>query len=60
LYCLFYWLIFMVVQKSDGSVWTLFYFYIPCAVYTMVLTPLFYLILKPLGRRLNKSNDFED
>lgn len=60
LYCLFYWLIFMVIQKSDGSVWTLFYFYIPCAVYSMVTAPLFYLILKPLGRKLNKNNDFID
>lgn len=60
LYCLFYWLIFMVIQKSDGSVWTLFYFYIPCAVYTMALTPLLYLILKPLSRKLNKINDFDE
>ncbi|MCR5208531.1 MAG: rod shape-determining protein MreD [Eubacterium sp.] len=39
LYCLLYWLFFILTSGSDGAGTALLRFYIPCAVYTVVLTP---------------------
>ncbi len=39
-YCLLYWLLFVLVSQPDGAGYALGRFYIPCAVYTIVLAPL--------------------
>ena len=54
LYCLLYWLLFVLLKGSTGAGYVLARFYLPSAVYTGVVTPLLYLLLKPLGNKLNK------
>lgn len=59
LYCVVYWLCFIVIRGVDGGEMTLFTFYIPCAVYTMALSPLLWLILRPIKRKLNhRTNQY--
>ena len=41
LYVLLYWLFFVLISSPTGSGRALLFFYIPSAVYTIVLTPLF-------------------
>lgn len=55
LYCFTYWIVFMVFSSSEGSKATLFYFYVPCAIYTAVLTPVFNFVIRKLKRKLNKD-----
>lgn len=55
LYCLCYWLIFMVVKKSEGSVDSIWYFYLPSMLYTSVMSFLACLVIKPIKSRLNKE-----
>lgn len=60
LYCIIYWLCFIIIKGVDGGEMTLFSFYFPCAVYTGVLSPVIWLILTPIKRKLNheKKQDF--
>lgn len=60
LYCFLYWLFFIVIKGVDGGETTLFSFYIPCAIYTLILTPVIWLIMKPVKAKLNfvKSQEF--
>lgn len=53
LYCLIYWLCFIVIKGSGNETAVLFRFYVPCAVYTAVLSPILWLILNPMKRKLN-------
>lgn len=50
-YCLLYWLLFIIIKGVDGGEMTLFSFYIPCMLYTFVLTPVLWLILKPVKKK---------
>lgn len=60
LYCFLYWLFFIVIKGVDGGETTLFSFYIPCAIYTLILTPVIWFIMKPVKAKLNfvKSQEF--
>ncbi len=55
LYGFLYWLFFIVIKGVKGGEMTLLTFYLPCVIYTLVLTPLIYLILKPIKRKLNQE-----
>lgn len=55
LYGFIYWLFFIIIKGVKGGEMTLVTFYIPCVIYTLVLTPLIYLILRPIKRKLNKA-----
>ncbi len=57
LYCIIYWLCFIIIKGVDFGEMTLFSFYLPCAVYTAVITPVLWLILTPVKRRLNNENN---
>lgn len=57
LYCLLYWLFFIIIRGVPGAQSTIFTFYIPCAVYTVALTPVIWLVLKPLKSKLNHEKD---
>ncbi|MGN0521283.1 MAG: rod shape-determining protein MreD [Eubacterium sp.] len=54
LYCLLYWLFFIIIRGVEGAEMTLFSFYIPCAVYTIVISLILWLILKPVKAKLNR------
>lgn len=55
IYVIFYWLFFIIIKGIDGGYDTLFYFYIPSAVYTAVVSLLIWAVLKPIKKHLNKS-----
>jgi hypothetical protein len=59
LYCVIYWLLFMVIVHSEGSVKTIASFYIPSALYTSVMTLALCALIMPLKRKLNKEVEFE-
>lgn len=59
LYCLLYWLFFIVIRGVDGGEYTLYSFYLPCAVYTFVISPLIWLIMRPVKRKLNFEKSVE-
>lgn len=50
LYCLLYWLLFIVIRGVDSAEMTILSFYIPSAVYTAAVTPLLYFILRRLKK----------
>lgn len=50
-YCLLYWLFFIIIKGVDGGEMTLFTFYIPCMLYTFVITPILWLTLKPVKKK---------
>ena len=52
--CLLYWLFFVLIGGGSGSALAFFAFYLPSAVYTVAVSPLLYLALKPLKNKLNK------
>ncbi len=54
-YCILYWLLFIIIKGVDGGEMTIFTFYIPCAIYTGILTPVLWLILKPIKAKLNRE-----
>ncbi len=54
LYCLLYWLFFIIIRDVQGAELSLFTFYLPCAVYTLAVTPVIYFSLKPVKKALNK------
>lgn len=54
IYCILYWLFFIIIKDVRGAELSLFTFYLPSALYTIVLTPFIYLILRPIKNKLNK------
>ncbi|MCM1285108.1 MAG: hypothetical protein NC213_04810 [Acetobacter sp.] len=56
LYSIAYWLSFIVIKGVDGGYDTLFSFYIPCIIYTIVISVFAWLALKPIKKKLNKTN----
>lgn len=54
MYSLLYWLFFIIIKGVNGAELTLFSFYIPCAVYTAVITPIVWLCAKPIKKKLTK------
>lgn len=55
LYAFICWLFFIIIKGISGGEMTLVTFYLPCVIYTLVLTPIIYLILKPIKRKLNQA-----
>lgn len=55
-YCIAYWLIFVLIGGSDGAGMSLLYFYIPCAIYTSIVTLFLCSIYIPVKRRLNHES----
>lgn len=56
LYVLLYWLIFIVIKGIDGGYDTLLYFYLPSAVYTVVVSLPIWAVLKLIKKRLCQSD----
>lgn len=55
IYVLSYWLIFVAFKGSTGSIQSFGYFYIPCFIYTSVVSLAIAGILAPIKRKLNKE-----
>lgn len=54
LYCLLYWLFFIIIKGVSGGTNLILSFYLPCALYTSILTPVFWLFLKPIKNKIEK------
>ena len=54
LHIFIYWLLFVVIKGTQNAQTSIFYFYIPCGIYTCALTPLIYFALRPLKRKFRK------
>ena len=50
-----YWLLFVVAGGGDGAFATIWYFYLPCFVYTAVMTMALNLALIMVKKKLNKE-----
>lgn len=59
LYCVVYWLLFMVIVHSEGSVQTIASFYIPSALYTSVMAFIIGAPIIALKKKLNREVEFE-
>lgn len=55
LYSIVYWLMFVVADGGDGALQSLGFFYIPCMLYTSVVTLGIVAILRPIKKSLNKQ-----
>lgn len=55
IYCLIYWLFFIIIRGVEGAELTLFSFYIPCMLYTIVITPVMWLLLKPVRKKFENN-----
>ncbi len=53
LYCLVYWLFFIVIKGIENGQMTILTFYLPSAIYTILITPIAYVILKRIKKKLN-------
>ncbi len=56
IYNLLYWLFFIIIKGVNGAELTLFSFYIPCAVYTSIITPIIWFSVTPIKRKLTKES----
>lgn len=56
MYSLLYWLFFIIIKNVSGAELTLFSFYIPCAVYTTVITPIVWMCASPIKKKLTKES----
>lgn len=59
-YCLCYWLLFMVINPSEGSAESIWYFYVPSMIYTSVMSFIACLVLKPIKRKVGFSKKIEE
>ena len=57
LYCLAYWLCFIMIKGVEGGDQTIFSFYLPCAIYTAFITPIVFIIYKPIKKRLKNQKN---
>lgn len=53
IYCTLYWLLFIIIKGVDGAQDTILSFYLPCGIYTTLASPIVWLILNPIKKRLN-------
>lgn len=55
MYCLLYWLFFIIIKGVDGGSGTLWSFYLPSAIYTVAISPIVWILLKPLKKKFNSN-----
>lgn len=60
IYCVVYWLFFIIIKGVKGGEDTILSFYLPCGIYTAVFSPVLWLLLNPLKKKLNliKKQDY--
>lgn len=60
IYCFLYWLCFIIIKGVEGGEITILSFYIPCFIYTTVITPIIWLVMNKIKIKLNhtKKQDF--
>ncbi len=53
-YSVIYWLFFVIIKDIRGAELSLFYFYLPSAIYTAIITPIVRICIRPIKKKLNK------
>ncbi len=59
LYVLIYWLMFIVSKGGDGAFWSFGSFYLPCFIYTGVMTLILTGLLDKIVRKLNREPELD-
>ena len=54
-YCLGYWLYHYVVMAQSGAVLSLFRYFIPCVIYTALLSPVIFMIVRAIEMKFKKE-----
>ncbi len=54
IYVLLYWILYVLIPSKEGAGTVLAHFYIPSIIYTLAVTPVIYLALTALQKRLNR------
>ena len=57
IYCTVYWLFFIIIKGVEGAEDTILSFYFPCGIYTTLISPIMWLILNPVKKKLNLINN---
>lgn len=55
LFCLLYWLFFILTGGGEGRLSALGFFYIPSFIYTSLMSFVLYMLIRPLKAKLNKT-----
>lgn len=50
IYCVLYWLFFIIIKNVPGAELSIVSFYIPCAFYTAIATPIIYACINPIRK----------
>lgn len=58
IYGVLYWLFFIIIKGVDGGEMTIFTFYIPSMLYTVLITPIVWLILRPLKKKYKNMEKY--
>lgn len=58
LYTVLYVLFFVTAQGMDSAGWLFLRFYLPSAVYTVIFTPIYYIIVRSLMRLTRTAQEF--
>lgn len=59
LYCIIYWLFFVVIGGSKGSAASMWYFYLPCFIYTSVIAMALCWLIREVKAYLNHDTEVE-
>lgn len=53
-YMLLHWFFFVICSGAEGGLATLFTFYLPSTIYTVIFVPVFYIILRAILRKIKE------
>ena len=56
LFCILYWMLFVLIGGGEGRLAALGFFYIPSFVYTVLMSFVLYIIIRPIKTKLNKTS----
>ncbi len=56
LFCMLYWLFYILIGGGEGRLAALGFFYLPSFLYTAVMSFALYLFIRPLKAKLNKTS----
>ncbi len=57
MYALLYWLFFIIFKGETGRELTLFTFYLPSALYTLIISPLVWLAARPIKQYFKRKEE---
>ena len=55
IYNIGYWVFNIVITKTDSAFFMLWRYYLPCILFTTLLTPLFFIIVRAVEKKFNEE-----